>query len=85
MEQSKSKKPIEEISASIKELSADIKTIRNFVDNQLLARDSRELRNYVAKIQPNVDLTFEYESKNGDLKKATIPVGLNFFWPDASV
>ena len=29
MEQSKSKKPIEEISASIKELSADIKTIRN--------------------------------------------------------
>ena len=63
----------------------DTKSIRNFVDNQLLARDSRELRNYVAKIQPNVDLTFEYESKNGDLKKATIPVGLNFFWPDASV
>ena len=29
MEQSRSKKPIEEISASMKELSADIKTIRN--------------------------------------------------------
>jgi len=63
----------------------DTKTIRNFVDNQLLARDSRELRNYIAKIQPNVDLTFEYESKNGDLKKSTIPVGLNFFWPDAEL
>jgi uncharacterized coiled-coil protein SlyX len=29
MEQSRSKKPIEEISVSIKELSADIKQIRN--------------------------------------------------------
>jgi len=63
----------------------DTKVIREFVDNQLLARDSRELRNYIAKIQPNVDLTFEYESKNGDLKKSTIPVGLNFFWPDAEL
>ena len=63
----------------------DTKVIRNFVDNQLLARDSRELRNYISKIQPNVDLTFEYESRNGDLKTSSIPVGLNFFWPDAQL
>jgi len=63
----------------------DTKVIREFVDNQLLARDSRELRNYISKIQPNVDLTFEYESRNGDLKTASIPVGLNFFWPDAQL
>ena len=63
----------------------DTKVIREFVDNQLLARDSRELRNYISKIQPNVDLTFEYESRNGDLKTSSIPVGLNFFWPDAQL
>jgi len=34
------------------------KDIRNFVDNYLLARDARSFREYVSKIQPDVDLTF---------------------------
>jgi len=63
----------------------ETKTIREFVDNKLLARDSRELRNYIKEIQPDINLTFEYEGKNGDLKNATIPIGLQFFWPDADV
>ena len=63
----------------------ETKTIREFVDNRLLARDSRELRNYIKGIQPDINLTFEYEGKNGDLKNATIPIGLQFFWPDADV
>ena len=61
------------------------KTIRNFVDTQLLARDSRELRNYIKKIQPDINLTFEHEGKNGDLKTTSIPIGLQFFWPDAEL
>ena len=36
------------------------KTVRQFVDNQLLARDSRALREYIKEIQPDVDMTFEY-------------------------
>ena len=56
----------------------DIKTIREFVDNRLLARDSRDLRSHIQKNQPDVDLTFFPSS--GD--KVSIPIGVKFFWPD---
>jgi hypothetical protein len=36
----------------------DKKDIREFVDNYLLAKDSRALREYVKELQPDVDLTF---------------------------
>tara|TARA_R110001592_G_scaffold9089_2_gene48775 strand:+ start:4447 stop:5196 length:750 start_codon:yes stop_codon:yes gene_type:complete len=65
--------------------NSESKTIREFVDNQLLARDARELRNHIAEIQPDVDLTYEYEDKNGDFVKIGIPIGLNFFWPDTEL
>ena len=61
------------------------KTIRNFVDTQLLARDARELRKYIEKIQPNTNLVYDYEDSNGNVVERAIPVGINFFWPDASV
>ena len=61
------------------------KTIREFVDTTLLARDARELRNYVADIQPDVDLAFDFEDSRGDLKRVDIPIEVGFFWPDASV
>jgi hypothetical protein len=57
-----------------------VKTIRDFVDNQLLAMDSRALREYIKKVQPDVDLTF---FPDGNEKAVNIPIGLNFFWPDA--
>lgn len=56
----------------------DSKTIREYVDNNLLARDSRALREYIRKIQPDVDLTFV---TNGG-EEVAIPIGLSFFWPD---
>ena len=58
----------------------DKKSIREFVDNFLLAQDSRALRNYIKLVQPDVDLTFFPDGSDDD---ATIPIGLNFFWPDA--
>ena len=58
----------------------DKKQIREFVDNYLLAQDSRALRNYIKEIQPDVDLSFFPEGSN---TKTTIPIGLSFFWPDA--
>ena len=61
------------------------KTIREFVDNEFLARDARELRNYIKKIQPSVDLSYEYEDQRGNITTIDIPVGINFFWPDATV
>ncbi|MDB4339217.1 hypothetical protein N9992_00150 [bacterium] len=61
------------------------KTIREFVDTQLLARDSRALRNYITDIQPNVDLSYDYEDPRGNMKEISIPIGLNFFWPDTEL
>ena len=57
------------------------KTIRDFVDNYLLARDSRALREYIKTINPDIDLTFFPE--NGESKRA-IPIGLSLFWPDVN-
>jgi len=59
--------------------NSDGKTIREFVDNNLLARDSRAFREYIKEVQPDVDLTFFPDGSN---TKIDIPVGLRFFWPD---
>jgi hypothetical protein len=53
--------------------------IRNFVDNYLLAKDSRVLREHIKEIQPDVDLTFFPD--DGD-DRVNIPIGVSFFWPD---
>tara|TARA_R110002020_G_scaffold23189_3_gene77556 strand:- start:3521 stop:4246 length:726 start_codon:yes stop_codon:yes gene_type:complete len=57
----------------------EAKDIREFVDNYLLAKDSRKLREYIKEIQPDVDLTFFPDSAE---TRVTIPIGVNFFWPD---
>ena len=55
------------------------KDIREFVDNYLLAKDSRALREYIKEVQPDVDMSF-FPSEGGD--RVNIPVGISFFWPD---
>ena len=54
------------------------KEIREFVDNYLLARDSRALREYISQVQPDVDLTYVLDGG----EEVKVPIGLNFFWPD---
>jgi hypothetical protein len=54
------------------------KTIRDFIDNHFLAKDSRSFREHIKATQPDVDLTYILD--NG--KEVTIPIGLSFFWPD---
>ena len=61
------------------------KTIREYVDSEFLARDARELRKYIRKIQPSVDLSYDYEDQRGNVTTIDIPVGIGFFWPDASI
>jgi hypothetical protein len=60
----------------------DNKVIRDFVDNYMLARDSKALRNHIKLTQPDIDLTFTYEKDNGEDGEASIPITVNFFWPD---
>lgn len=62
---------------------AENKTIRDFVDNHFLVRDSRAFREYVRKIQPDVNLKFYPE--NGPDGGVDIPIGVTFLWPDAGV
>jgi len=57
----------------------ETKDIRDFVDNYLLAKDSRALREHIKEIQPDVDLTF---FPDGYEDRVSIPVGVSFFWPD---
>ena len=54
------------------------KDIRDFVDNYFLARDSRAFRDHIKTTQPDVNLSYILD--NGE--EVTIPIGLNFFWPD---
>ena len=61
----------------------ELKTIRDFVDNHFLARDSRAFREYVRSFQPDVNLKFYPE--NGPDGGVDIPIGITFLWPDAGV
>ena len=78
-----------ELSTRLKKLITSVEgdenpaTIRNFVDNYLLARDSRAFREYIKSIQPDVDLKFYPE--NGPDGGVDIPIGVTFLWPDAGV
>ena len=59
------------------------KNVREFVDTQFLARDSRAFRNYLRDFQPDVDMKFYPE--NGPEGGVDIPIGVNFLWPDANL
>lgn len=59
----------------------DKAAIRSFVDHEMLAGDSRALRNKINEIQPDVDMTF---IPDGSDRPVSIPIGLNFLYPDAS-
>lgn len=62
---------------------SDTKTIRDFVDNHFLARDSRAFRQHIKETQPDVNLVFDFEGPDGFETGIDIPVGVSFFWPDA--
>jgi len=57
----------------------EIGTIREFVDKGLLARDSKELRNEIKRVSPDIELIYNEE---GETEGTRIPINLNFFWPE---
>ena len=56
-------------------------TILVFTQN-LLARDSVVLRNYIKEISPDIDLTSEVEI-GGEAVDVNIPLTVEFFWPQS--
>ena len=65
--------------------NSETKTIREFVDKYMLARDSRALREYIRTFQPDIDLTFNFASSDGIERDVTLPMTVNFFWPDSNI
>tara|TARA_Y100001963_G_scaffold22894_1_gene30109 strand:- start:722 stop:1474 length:753 start_codon:yes stop_codon:yes gene_type:complete len=60
----------------------DKSIISNFSEN-ILARDSMELRKEVVRVSPDIDLTQEVELE-GETVEVAIPMTVNFFWPSTS-
>jgi len=68
---------------TITEVDGDNKpeTITAFSQN-MLARDSMALRNYIQEISPDIDLTSEIEI-GGESVSVSIPLTVGFFWPQS--
>ena len=66
---------------TITEVDGDNKpeTISVFSQN-MLARDSMALRNYIKEISPDIDLTSEIQI-GGEAVSVSIPLTVEFFWP----
>jgi hypothetical protein len=60
----------------------DKKSIRDFVDNYFLARDSSSFRTYLKSINPDIKMVFNHLTDNGE-EEVSIPLQVQFFWPDA--
>ena len=65
--------------------SSEVKDIREFVDKYMLATDARALRKEYSRLQPDVDLTFNYTNEDGGEEDVAIPIGIGFFWPDTEL
>ena len=58
----------------------DLATINKFVNN-MLAKDSRALREYIKSMSPDMNMKFEYTHEDGEVEEAPISLGVGFFWP----
>ncbi len=59
--------------------------IKNFVDNELTAKDSLALRRAIRENTPDLDMNFDFTCPEcGHQTKMTVPLGANFFWPNIS-
>jgi len=61
----------------------ETKDIRHFVDNFLLAKDARAIRKFYDQINPDIDLTYKVTNRSGGEEVVNVPIGIDFFWPDA--
>jgi|TARA_R110000803_G_scaffold31025_1_gene69580 hypothetical protein len=63
--------------------SREKKDIREFVNNYFLAKDSRAFRKYYSTVSPDIDMNVTLIDSDSVEEEATLPIGINFFWPDA--
>ena len=63
----------------------DQNDIRDFVDNYLIAKDSRALRKYYNQISPDINMKYKPNDENYTGEGMEISLGINFLWPDAGI
>jgi hypothetical protein len=63
--------------------SSDKKDIREFVNNYFLAKDARAFRSYYNEVSPDIDVKITLTNSEGIEEDTDLPIGINFFWPDA--
>lgn len=57
------------------------KSVRDFIDTLLLARDSSALRSFIVSITPDIDLTVDFKLADGTEVSDTLPLTAEFFFP----
>lgn len=58
------------------------KDIREFVEKYFLAADARALRKEYVRVQPDINFKIDHTFEDGREEEISVPIGLNFFWPD---
>ena len=62
--------------------NADKGYVRSFVDKELLSRDSLELRKFLKKINPDIELKFNFSCNSCSHEdRLEVPLTAEFFWP----
>jgi hypothetical protein len=60
--------------------------VRKFVDNELLSRDSIELRKFIREITPDVDMNFDFTCTHCQSEERVgVPMTVQFFWPESGI
>ena len=63
----------------------DKESIRNFVQNELLSKDSFEFRKHMRIVLPDIDMSFNFTCQScGNEERMVVPLAAQFFWPDAA-
>ena len=66
--------------------NSDPAFITDFIENYFLARDVQYVREFLTKVQPDVDLNMTFiDQATGEEFQAALPIGLDFFWPNAGL
>ena len=61
----------------------DTKAIRDFVETELMARDSLELRKNIKNSGPDVAMQFRFECEHcAHDEVVDLPIDSGFFWPN---
>ena len=60
--------------------------VRQFVDGELLSRDSIELRKFIRSMSPDIDLSFNFACEHCQAEERVgVPMTVQFFWPESGV